>query len=309
VTSVLRNDLADGTLTLAVATSKKQKKKKGSQRKEKSKDATRDRISEFKIAEVGKPCTDDDLIENGSLHEVIQRDLRCIYEEDSLLKYIFTRAARKRIDMVFCKGENETSCKDSQLFIFRINSELLDKSYCRVLPVCHTDDERETKIETLCVMMFQIKSELAWSEEGRKIVTRSKPLDMTFPQLVTLNLIRAALNIGEKQLRGARRVELWKAALILDISRAMSDFPVEGRTFRILLTNLNNNCEGAIVTITFEDDRDEEVHDVSFGDRKEGVFRWVYVKYAMKQKIYVSVELKNKIPVGQTVRVSIDFAE
>jgi len=216
--------------------------------------------------------------DNNRLHEMLQRELRCIYEADELLKYICYRNGRKRLDMAFCIGSDEVEADRATHFVFRLNTEKIRGfDYGGAIQVCYSTSVRLTELETLVLMLFRIKSELQF--DGNDIIQKAVPDNMAFAQMAALNMMRRAVCLERKtsvpmsSIRSPQE-QPWICRLFLDTVEGITDFIAKGREYRVLLVDISGNAKKLVLTTSTLSRPQKEIKSCEF--TKQITHVWFY---------------------------------
>jgi hypothetical protein len=194
----------------------------------------------------------NDWSSEAGLHAIVQRELRPIMETDTMLKYVFARSARKRVQMVFCAGQCARQVAAASHFIFRVTTDRLEE-YTRILSVVQTSSDYLTIVETLCNMMFTIKRELDW--EGDKIIVRKMPLTTTYMEKAIYNLIRYQILGKTTIVNRAAHSRFWSSVMVQDITEDIVDMEIRAKRIRMIIVDTTSNAQQVEVAVSEGDKR------------------------------------------------------
>lgn len=239
------------------------------------------------------------------LHEMIQRDLRFMIVNDDVLKFVFYREGRDRVDMVFCRDCEEVACSEATTFIYRIQSSRLVGEYSRSIKVIQLGDEQVTCYETLCKMVLRIKQDLKWA--NNKLVVEDKPESIGFAEIVVLNMLRRFIYGQRSVIRKEAMAELWCIKYCSDVVGTLSDYPVEGRNFRVICINHTWNVDSVEISSfsTLKDEPVTDMHKYNLNGGNNNILHWHYVNGDCLEDRYFSIVVKGKWP----LRIMIEVQE
>jgi hypothetical protein len=242
---------------------------------------------------------EDMILVNAQLHELLQRNLRWLYETDGLLRYICYRSARARLDMAFSRDCHEVPPKEALYLHFRVNSDRLEKQYQSQIEVQPREDHVDCRNEAICMMLCKIKQDLRWdSKEDKILVVDHQPFTMDFAARALINALRDMRKRSILYGRGGFE-KVWSNVYLEDVYDRVS-VPAVGTRLRVILTNHSRNARRVDVVIIT--DRKVVPHVINFEDKTETMNKVIEQGFKSVTAVQVRIDIKGKWP----VRVSID---